>query len=77
MRFIDVNETGTEATAAASITTRGAARSMRYEPLPIIFRADLPSLFLICYTRSGSVLSRAGSLIPQSDDGEGIEPSLD
>jgi serine protease inhibitor len=54
--FIDVNETGTEATAATSITLLGGSRSMHHEPPPVIFRADHPFLFLICDTRSGNIL---------------------
>jgi serpin B len=52
--FIDVNETGTEAAAATSIVMRATA--MRYEPPPVVFRADHPFLFLIRDTRSGAIL---------------------
>ena len=52
--FIDVNETGTEAAAATSTIMTAAA--MRFEPPPIIFRADHPFLFLIRDNRSGSIL---------------------
>ena len=52
--FIDVNEEGTEAAAATAITMRATA--MRYEPPPIIFRADHPFLFLIRDNSTGAIL---------------------
>jgi serpin B len=50
--FIDVNEEGTEAAAAAAVVT--TARSM---PTPLFtFRADHPFLFLIRENHTGSIL---------------------
>jgi len=55
--FIDVNEQGTEAAAATSITMRAAAMRMPApEPPSIVFRADHPFLFMIRETKSGAIL---------------------
>src|SRR5438552_8463864 len=51
----EVNEEGTEAAAATAVAmTRSAV--IKQPPLPPIFRADHPFIFLIRDTRSGSVL---------------------
>ena len=51
--YVDVNEEGTEATAATGVATSSAAA---VPTTPIIFRADHPSMFLIRDNRSGSIL---------------------
>ena len=53
--YIDVNEEGTEAAAATSVTMR--AMAMRpVEQAPPVFRADHPFVFLIRDNRSDSIL---------------------
>jgi serpin B len=53
--YIDVNEEGTEAAAATSVTMRTMA--MRpVEQAPPVFRADHPFVFLIRDNRSDSIL---------------------
>lgn len=51
--FVDVNEEGTEAAAATSVTMELASA---YTPPPPVFRADHPFIFLIRDARSGSIL---------------------
>jgi serpin B len=53
--FIDVNELGTEAAAATSTIMKATAMRAP-EPMPIVFRADHPFLFLIRDTRTGEIL---------------------
>ncbi|CAF1261392.1 unnamed protein product [Didymodactylos carnosus] len=45
--FIDVNETGSEAAAATSISMRKKAKRLSNRPEPIEFRCDHPFLFMI------------------------------
>jgi serpin B len=52
--YVDVNETGTEAAAATTITMVGAAMMQREVIIPFV--ADHPFLFLIRDTTSGSIL---------------------
>ena len=54
--FVDVNEEGTEAAAATSVTMRAATAHAPDRTPPIVFRADHPFLFLIRDNRSGGIL---------------------
>lgn len=59
--FIDVNEEGTEATAAAAVVIK--ARSM---PMPVpTSHADHPFIFLICERTTGSILFLGRVVHPQ------------
>jgi len=49
--YVDVNEEGTEAAAAAALSAPAAAPGQ-----PPVFRADHPFLFAICETRSGTLI---------------------
>ena len=54
--FVEVTEKGTEAAAATAVmmcAPLGRAPTIPFNPT---FRADKPFLFLICDTRSGSIL---------------------
>jgi serpin B len=53
--FIDVDEEGTEASAASAFGVMGAIFAAREEP-PIPFTVDHPFVFLIRDNRSGSIL---------------------
>lgn len=50
--FVDVNEEGAEAAAAAGVVVSVTAAPAR----PTVFRADHPFVFLISDSRSGSIL---------------------
>jgi serpin B len=52
--YVDLNEEGTEATAATGVVIRAHA-ARRPQPVPV-FRADHPFLLLIRDTRTGSIL---------------------
>ncbi len=55
--FVDVNEKGTEATAATAAVVAVGCSAGESEPPPIpIFRADHPFLFVIRDRRSGAIL---------------------
>jgi len=55
--YADVNEEGTEATAAtAAWLVKGEGSSRYYTPPPPVFRADHPFLFLIQERQTGSIL---------------------
>ena len=51
---IEVNEKGSEAAAATAIVM--AARSMKFKPPPLIFKADHPFLYLIRDKRNDVIL---------------------
>lgn len=53
--FVDVNEEGTEATAATAVVVARAMAMQRPQP-PIVFRADHPFVFLIRENKSGGIL---------------------
>jgi len=60
--FVDVNEEGTEADAAAAVVMRV---KMARKPLrPVVFRADHPFLFLIRDNGTGSILFMGRVLDP-------------
>jgi len=50
--FIEVNEEGTEAAAATGI----AIRPMSAQPMPVVFHADHPFLYLIRHEATGAIL---------------------
>jgi serpin B len=54
--YVEVNEKGTEATAATTMTTSVKSRGFRPPKEPPTFRADHPFLFLICESHTGSLL---------------------
>jgi serpin B len=53
--FVAVDEEGTEAAAATAIAMVGAA-AMRQPPVPKIFKADHPFVFLIKHNATGEIL---------------------
>ena len=53
---IEVNEKGTEATAATIVIMRSGSANLRKVPFDPTFRADRPFLFLIRDTESGTIL---------------------
>jgi serpin B len=53
--YVDVNEEGTEASAATVVVMVGAMASMRPPPTPV-FRADHPFVFMIRDNKSGGIL---------------------
>ena len=61
--FVDLNEEGTEAAAAAVVITKMMA--VLPKP-PVIFRADRPFLFLIVDNRTRSILFLGRVTSPQS-----------
>ena len=54
--YVEVNEKGTEATAATTVTTKTLSRGFRSPKEPPTFRADHPFLFLISENHTGSIL---------------------
>jgi serpin B len=50
--FVEINEEGTEATAATGVVMRSTAAPVATK----VFRVDRPFVFLICDNRSGSIL---------------------
>jgi serpin B len=56
--FIEVSETGTEAAAATAVVMRptGASPGIRIPPIPKIFNADHPFIFVIQERESGNIL---------------------
>ena len=53
--YVDVNEEGTEATAATTVYEPKVPEGFQPPPIPV-FRADHPFLFLIRDTKAGSIL---------------------
>ncbi len=53
--FVDVNEEGTEA-AAVTVEISAIPLSLAPPPLPVIFRADHPFIFLIQHNKTGAIL---------------------
>jgi serpin B len=63
--YIDVNEEGTEAAAATSVTMRAMAMRAPQQPPPV-FRADHPFLFVIRDNRSASILFMGRTADPRN-----------
>jgi len=53
--YVDVNEEGTEATAATGVAMQ-ATSAIANPPEPIIFNADHPFIFAIVHNQTGAIL---------------------